>query len=1021
MSDSREELHSAEHDRMDAEEEAGTKRAAVRSYWAEVKKDDKALSRFALGYLEHKIFSWTVQDIFNKNLLRQQVKRIPDTFTSKITYLNSFTCPLIEEVHADVFSALDDYAQSNFIKIIWVEKLDDEKSIFCFEVAEPSKDPKSRETYDPKGGDIIVVSLRKPQHVSDFIQNKASYVLGSVLKCGDIDGDFPPNCCIVRFSAAIPIEVDPETKLPVEPSFAVFLINMKTYDRIWKCLRMEVEHQNRSSSTGIIDLVWQYKRRVLDDSLSCSQISQYFARRSIDGLGLEQFNLNDSQLNAVADCVSVMENHSPSLKLIWAPPGRGKTKTISTILWAMLIKGLKTLTCAPTNTAVLEVASRVVRLVGEAPDGSPCFLNIVLFGNKERMKIDDNHDLSMVFLDLRAERLLPCFVPHTGWRQCLSSLIDLLENPVTKYKLHIQDIVEKMKMEKEMPKKDGDKPLVGKDRNSLPSRYPLRSNPNSKDHLVAPLSVFRKITHNRPEDEKEECHNEGWHDSDAMVEALRALPFKDYLKDNYNKLSKDLCYCIEILYNDHPRNSETGQSFQCMLEVLELIRILHALINYDRDTDDICSDELLEGKVEEECNPVSWPQQLNSVRTNRCNKSRFKLARSLCVQELRYLRKNLELPNYYSTRQIQLYLLQRTKCILCTVSSSFRLYGVPMDNSTSDTGKLLKKPEKPNLLDLLIVDEAAQLKECETLIPLLLPGIKQAVFIGDEYQLPALVKSKISDNAKFGRSVFERLSMLGYSKHLLNVQYRMHPKISKFPLVTFYDGKISDGPNVTSESYEKRFLASKIFGSYSFINVDGGHETTEKHGYSEPLGAYPYLTAGIIFLLLLLLIAESVSTGIKISVGVVSPYNAQVRAIHEKLGKSYNMHDGFSVKVKSVDGFQGAEEDVIIISTVRSNKAGSVGFLTNMQRTNVALTRAKHCLWIVGNGTTLSNSKSVWQKIVKDARDRGCYFDASEDKDLSNAVVKAIIEFDDAENLVRMDSLHISKPRFQQSRPKYRA
>lgn len=161
-------------------------------------------------------------------------------------------------------------------------------------------------------------------------------------------------------------------------------------------------------------------KAVEDDSSSCSQLSQCFPRSSIDGLGLEKFSLNDSQLNAVADCVSVMENHSSSLKLIWGPPGTGKTKTISTILWAMLIKSRKTLTCAPTNTAVLEVASRIVRLVGESSDGSVGFLNdIVLYGNKNRMKIDNSHDLSVVFLDSRAERLLPCFVPNTGWRHCL--------------------------------------------------------------------------------------------------------------------------------------------------------------------------------------------------------------------------------------------------------------------------------------------------------------------------------------------------------------------------------------------------------------------------------------------------------------------------------------------------------------------------------------------------------------------------------------------------------------------------
>lgn len=74
---------------------------------------------------------------------------------------------------------------------------------------------------------------------------------------------------------------------------------------------------------------------------------------------------------------------------------------------------------------------------------------------------------------------------------------------------------------------------------------------------------------------------------------------------------------------------------------------------------------------------------------------------------------------------------------------------------------------------------------------------------------------------------------------------------------------------------------------------------------------------------------------------------------------------------------------------------------------------SRHCLWIVGNGTTLSNSKSIWQKIIKDAQDRGCFFDANDDKDLSNAIIKAIIEHDDAENLSKMDSMHISRPRFQ--------
>lgn len=167
----------------------------------------------------------------------------------------------------------------------------------------------------------------------------------------------------------------------------------------------------------------------------CSQSAQVFDRKLVDGLGLEKLNLNDSQLNAVADCVSAMEYNYSSIKLLWGPPGTGKTKTISSILWALLVRGRRALACAPTNTAVLEIATRIVKLVVEASDDSVLLNDIVLFGSK-MMKIDDENDLSKVYLGSRAERLLPCFKPRTGWMHCLCSLIYLLENSVTEYQLN---------------------------------------------------------------------------------------------------------------------------------------------------------------------------------------------------------------------------------------------------------------------------------------------------------------------------------------------------------------------------------------------------------------------------------------------------------------------------------------------------------------------------------------------------------------------------------------------------------
>ncbi|KAK3222794.1 hypothetical protein Dsin_009819 [Dipteronia sinensis] len=285
----------------------------------------------------------------------------------------------------------------------------------------------------------------------------------------------------------------------------------------------------------------------------------------------------------------------------------------------------------------------------------------------------------------------------------------------------------------------------------------------------------------------------------------------------------------------------------------------------------------------------------------------------------------------------------------------------------------------------LVIDEAAQLKESETTIPLQLPGVQHAVLIGDENQLPAMVKSSVSDKAGFGRSLFERLSSLGHTKHLLNIQYRMHPSISSFPNSNFYGDQISDSPNVKKESYRNNFLPGQMFGPYSFINIAGGKEEHENAGCS--LRNMIEASAVVIIVQKLYKVYKAwIGSKKKLSIGVVSPYNGQVVAIQQKLGRLYDNRDGFSVRVKSVDGFQGSEEDIIIISTVRSNSGGSIGFLSKPQRVNVALTRARHCLWILGNERTLTRSNSVWGTLVRDAKYRRCFFNADEDEDLARAM-----------------------------------
>ncbi|CAN0880605.1 Probable helicase MAGATAMA 3 [Linum grandiflorum] len=143
----------------------------------------------------------------------------------------------------------------------------------------------------------------------------------------------------------------------------------------------------------------------------------------------------------------------------------------------------------------------------------------------------------------------------------------------------------------------------------------------------------------------------------------------------------------------------------------------------------------------------------------------------------------------------------------------------------------------------------------------------------------------------------------------------------------------------------------------------------------------------------------------ELSVGVISLYAAQVMAIEEKLPHRYRSTAGFSVKIKSVDGFQGGEKDVIIISTVRCKKHGEVGFLFDDKRANVALTRARHCLWILGSANTLVNGPSKWKIVVENAKECKCFFEIDRDKSLGQVVLNVKKKYDELEDLLKPDSL----------------
>ncbi|XP_019172156.1 PREDICTED: probable helicase MAGATAMA 3 isoform X5 [Ipomoea nil] len=903
------------------------------------------------------VFSWSLEDVMNKNLYTNKVKEIPDTFMSTDHYLDSFINPLLEETHADLYSnmmnSLRNAPSREVLDVKISMDFNPPKDLLyhiLLKTTREGDDGESKQQYEPETWDLIAFSDVKPKCVEDLNRPKMSYVI-AVIQVRKDDGSarFP-----ILSSKPVTFKKKKEGGREGDKLFVVRLTSLTTNIRIWKTLNMD----NESANLKIIKTVLKIDPR--DEEGDCGLCTDRGAQATTllnAKAAIQSFGLDNSQEEAVLSCVKERKCvHRSSVKLIWGPPGTGKTKTVASLLSVLFKMECRTLTCAPTNIAVIEVAKRLMELVrGSLLYDSYGLGDIVLFGNGERLKVNDHDDLLEVFLDYRVDALASCLSPLVGWQAGLNWMINLLEKPEEQYQKYLDKIKGKneesddanmLEEELETGSSSGELSSTEEKDGLITDKYLNKTNVN-KQHLKK--LIVQTIKENKRKKMKDESSQKknllGSNDKVAScIGEVTIWTFEEFVLKKYKSLAEQLDFCMTTLYTHLPTSYIPREAAENMVRALNLLQTLGGLLKTVAEI------------------PGGLRDGLKGIHE-------LQITMSECVVILKLLRGSLTLPNFADNYHIQSFCLERAVLLFSTVSSSFRLHSEGMTP-----------------IELLVIDEAAQLKECESTIPLQLPGLCNAILMGDEKQLPAMVQSMICENSGFGRSLFERLVKLGHKKHLLNIQYRMHPSISRFPNQTFYKGKVMNGPNVTDTIYEKRFLKGDMFGPYSFINISQGKEEVDEK-YSSKNMAEVSAVAEIVAMLY----REFLDSKQRVRVGCIAPYKAQVVAIQEKLGKKYNtdVESDFSVNIRSVDGFQGGEEDVIILSTVRSNGSGIVGFLSNFQRTNVALTRAKYCLWVLGNSATLITSGSVWGELVHDSKARGCYYDACRDKNLEKVIADA--------------------------------
>ncbi|PRP80757.1 hypothetical protein PROFUN_11497 [Planoprotostelium fungivorum] len=274
---------------------------------------------------------------------------------------------------------------------------------------------------------------------------------------------------------------------------------------------------------------------------------------------------------------------------------------------------------------------------------------------------------------------------------------------------------------------------------------------------------------------------------------------------------------------------------------------------------------------------------------------------------------------------------------------------------------------KDRKFPVVVIDESTQATEPSSMCALV-KHCEHLIMLGDHFQLPPTVTSERAKDQGLGLSLYQRMIDRGVATQMLQIQYRMHPMIAKFPNEQFYSGKIQNGIGGDGKTLPRGFTWPNTNVPIAFVQ---NYTMEEKSNASKSKSNRKEAMMVIKIVNQLLDCGEYGAR----QIGVLTPYSGQVKLINDMMEKKQGSRDAggryHHLNVQSIDGFQGREKEVIIFSTVRSNSKKKVGFLKDWRRLNVALTRAKSAVIVIGNRDTLENDEN-WKKYLQFIDENNC-------------------------------------------------